>query len=186
MKKRNKSNSRFEFLFNKQILNSKRSQSIFGISFGTIFSVLLIVFFIVIAFIVINSFLKTQKCAQIGIFVDDFRGDVKDAWNSQSSSFESSGVVPSSLDYVCFANLSVDFKGKYLNIGEEIGIYQGVNANLFFSPRTNACNMPYHNIEHLDIGKITAINNPYCIMVDDGKVVIQLEKGFNDNLVGLN
>jgi len=167
-------------------MKNKRGQGIFGISFGMIFSVILIVFFIVIAFIVINSFLKTQKCARIGIFVDDFKNDVKDAWNSQSSSFESSGVVPTSLDYVCFANLSANFKGEYMEIGDEIGIYQGQNANLFLSPGKNTCNMPYHNIEHLDIGKITALNNPYCIEVDDGKIVIQLEKGFNDNLVGLN
>ena len=167
-------------------MENKRGQGIFGISFGTIFSVILIVFFIVIAFIVIKSFLNTQKCARIGIFVDNFESEIKDAWNSQSSSFESSGNLPSSLDYVCFANLSADFKGEYLNIGDEIGIYQGQKANLFLYPRKNTCNMPYHNIEHLDIGKITALKNPYCIAINNGKVVIQIEKGFNDALVGLN
>ena len=45
--------------------------------------------------------------------------------------------------------------------------------------------MPYHNIDHLDIGKITDLKNPYCIAIDNGKIVIQLEKGFNDALVGL-
>ncbi len=167
-------------------MKNKRGQGIFGISFGTIFSVILIVFFIVISFIVIKSFLNTQKCAKIGIFIDGFRNDVRDAWNSQSSSFESSGNLPSNLDYVCFANLSENFNGDNFDIENEIGIYQGQNANLFFYPNKNTCNMPYHNIEHLDIGKITGLKNPYCIAVDDGKVVIQIEKGFNDNLVGLS
>ena len=165
---------------------NKKAQGIFGISFGTIFSVILIVFFIVIAFIVINSFLNTQKCAQIGIFVDDFKADIKDAWNSQSSSFEFSGNLPSNLDYVCFANLSENFNGENFDIENEIGLYQGQNANLFFYPNKNTCNMPYHNIEHLDIGKITALKNPYCIAIDDGKIIINIEKGFNDNLVGLS
>ena len=164
-------------------MKNKRGQGIFGISFGTIFSVILIVFFIVIAFIVINSFLKTQKCAKIGLFIQDFKAEINSAWNSQSSSFESSLNLPSNLDYVCFANLSSDFKGEYLDIGDEIGIYQGQNANLFLYPKKNTCDMPYHNIGHLDIGKITTLNNPYCIAVDDGKIVIQIEKGFNEALV---
>ncbi len=167
-------------------MKNKRGQHIFGISFGTIFSVILIVFFIVIAFIVIRSFLNTQKCAKIGIFIDGFENDIKDAWNSQSSSFESSGNLPSNLDYVCFANLSADFNGNNFDIENEIGIYQGQNANLFFYPNKNTCNMPYHNIGHLDIGKITALKNPYCIAIDDGKLIINIEKGFNDALVSLS
>ena len=171
-------------------MKNKRGQGIFGISFGTIFSVILIIFFIVIAFIVIRSFLNTQKCAKIGIFVDGFKADIKDAWNSQSSSFlfpnnPNLVVLPSNIDYVCFANLSADFNGDNFDIENEIGLYQGQNANLFFYPNKNTCNMPYHNIEHLDIEKITALNNPYCIAVDGGKVVIQIEKGFNDALVSL-
>jgi len=167
-------------------MKNKRGQHIFGISFGTIFSVILIVFFIVIAFIVIKSFLNTQKCARIGIFVDNFENEVKDAWNSQSSSFKSSGTLPSNIDYVCFANLSADFNGDNFDIENEIGLYQGQNANLFFYPKKNTCNMPYHNIGHLNIGKITDLKNPYCIAVDDGKIIINIEKGFNDALVSLN
>jgi len=167
-------------------MKNKRGQGIFGISFGTIFSVILIVFFIVIAFIVIKSFLNTQKCAKIGIFIDNFENDVKDAWNSQSSSFESSGNLPSNIDYVCFANLSENFNGDNFDIENEIGLYQGQNANLFFYPNKNTCNMPYHYIEHLDIGKITALKNPYCIAVKKGQIKIQIEKGFNDALVSLN
>lgn len=167
-------------------MKNKKAQGIFGISFGTIFSVILIVFFIVIAFIVIKSFLNTQKCARIGIFIDNFENEVKDAWNSQSSSFESSGNLPSNLDYVCFANLSENFNGDNFDIENEIGLYQGQNANLFLYPNKNTCNMPYHNIEHLDIEKITALKNPYCIVVNKGKIKIQIEKGFNDALVSLN
>ncbi len=163
----------------------KKAQ-IFGISFGIIFSVLLIIFFVVIAFIVINSFLKTQKCAQVGFFIEDFKNEIKDAWNSQSSSFEFKTNLPSNLDYVCFANLSANFKGEYLDIGEDIGVFQGQNANLFFSPRKNACDMAHQNIEHLDIGKITSLKNPYCIAVNKGKIKINIEKGFNDNLIGVS
>ena len=132
-----------------------------------------------------NSFLKTQKCARIGIFVDNFENEVKDAWNSQSSSFESSGNLPSNIDYVCFANLSDNFNGDNFDIENEIGLYQGQNANLFFYPNKNTCNMPYHNIEHLDIEKITASKNPYCIAIESGEVEIEIGKEFDEGLVGL-
>jgi len=55
----------------------KRGQQILGMSFGVIFSIILIVFFIVVAGIVINSFLKTGDCAKMGIFLDRFGSDVK-------------------------------------------------------------------------------------------------------------
>ena len=36
-----------------------------------IFAVILIIFFVIIAFIVINQFLVTQNCAKIGIFFNE-------------------------------------------------------------------------------------------------------------------
>ena len=42
----------------------------------------------------------------------------------------------------------------------EISIYEYANANLFFYPRTSACDMPYHNIKHIDVNGITELKNP--------------------------
>ena len=165
---------------------NKRAQQLFGLPFSVLFSIILIVFFIVVAGIAIRHFLNLRDCTQIGLFIEELQADVDKAWGSQSSSFESSGNLPSNIDYVCFANLSENFNGDNFDIENEIGLYQGQNANLFFYPNKNTCNMPYHYIEHLDIGKITALKNPYCIAVSGGKIKIQIEKGFNDNLVGLS
>jgi len=169
----------------KRGLNSKKAQGIFGISFGVIFSVLLIIFFVIIAFFVIRAFLNTGDCVKVGLFIDDFKEGIKEAWNSQSSSFEFSGNLPTNLEYVCFANLSANFNGMGREVNEEIVRYEGKNANLFFYPRSKACDMPSHNIDYLDIGKITSLKNPYCVAVNNGKFSVQLEKGFNDNLVGV-
>jgi len=143
---------------------SKKAQNVFGLSFGVIFSILLIIFFIVVAFIAINAFLKTQKCTQIGIFIDDFEVEINKAWNSQSSSFEFQGTLPSNLDSVCFTSQE--------------------EKNLFLSPKAKAC-IPEYNIEHLDIEKITQSQDPYCIDINKGDIDIQIEKGFNDALVGI-
>jgi len=162
----------------------KKAQ-VFGLSFGVIFSIIIIIFILVVAGIAINHFLNLKKCAQVGMFIDDFQADVDSAWNSQSSSFEFSGSLPGSLDYVCFANLS-ESTNAHPDIVNDIDIYRQADANLFFYPRQNACDMPYHGIKHLDLEKITETKNPYCIAVDDGKVVIKSDKGFNEALVGLS
>ncbi len=163
----------------------KKAQNVFGMSFGVIFSIILIIFFVVVAFFVINSFLKTKKCAQIGLFVDGFKDEIKSAWNSQGSSFEFSSSLPTNIDYVCFVNFSNSFNGKYKNIGEDISIYESTGANLFFYPIKNSCEMPYHTIEHLNLNEITSLKNPYCVAVDKGKIIINIEKKLNKNLVGL-
>ena len=167
---------------------SKKSQGTFDISFGMIFSILLIIFFVVVAFIAIKAFLDTKSCAQIGIFYSDFQDDVDKAWNSQKSDFEFKGNLPSGLDYVCFANLDKSVKGsdEEKKVYTEISIYREANANMFFYPREKACNMPYQKAKHIDLNKTTESKNPYCISVKDGSVTIKISKDFNEALVKLS
>lgn len=191
---KNKSdNSRFEFPFIKiNILpNSKRSQEVFGMSFGVIFSIILIVFILVVAGIAVNHFLGLKKCTQIGLFIEDFAeegGDIDTAWNSQKFIDEIDYALPSNLDYVCFANLSNSIKGGSIEskVYSDISIYKFANGNMFFYPREKACNMPYVTVKHIDINKITESKNPYCIPVEDGKIRIKIEKGFNEEFVRLS
>jgi len=187
--KRGKKNSRLDFVIRKNILSkSKRSQQLFGLPFSVLFSIILIIFFIVIAFIAIRHFLGLRDCTQIGLFIEDLQTDVDRAWGSQSSSFEFSGSLPSNLDYVCFANLSNSFKGGNIEskVYSDISIYQYADANLFFYPRENACDMPYHKIKHINVKRIIGLKNPYCIEIKNGNVVIDIEKEFGEGLVGLS
>ncbi len=167
---------------------SKRSQEVFGMSFGVIFSIILIVFILVVAGIAINHFLELKKCTQIGLFIEDMQEDVDKAWNSQKFIDEITYILPSNLDYVCFANLSNPFKGGNIEseVYSDISIYELSNGNMFFYPRKNACNMPYINVKHIDINKITESRNPYCIPIEKSKVSIKIEKGFNEGLVRLS
>jgi len=162
----------------------KRAQQIFGMSFGMIFSIMLIVFFIVIAIVVVNYFLDMKKCTQIGLFIDDFENDVERAKNSEKASFEFSGNLPSGLEYVCFVNLSESLDSRA--VAEEISFYEYENANMFFYPQKNSCDMPHHNLKYLDIEKITNSDNPFCFPVEGGKVVININKEFGEALVDLN
>ena len=185
MKKRiNKKNSNFIINLLK-FQKSKKGQETLGISFGVIFSIILIIFFIVIAFIVIKSFLRTQDCAQIGIFIDKFEADVKRTWNSQFDTHTFKGNLPGSIDYVCFANLTRDVRGEYEQIGFDIGLFEGKEANTFFYPIGKTCEIPYKNIPHLDIEKIAGLKNPNCIPVQSGRIDIVLRKDLNDRFVDI-
>jgi len=188
-RKDKKGNSRFYFV-NKisPLSKSKHAQGIFGLGFGTIFSIILIVFFVVVAFIAIKSFLDTQRCAQIGIFKNNLQTEIDKTWNSQKSEFIFKSRLPTKIKYVCFADFSkpIIATGTAGNIGRELGVYQGYIANMFLYPTEPACNMVYHEIDHLDIDKIIHLKNPYCIAVDDGDINIKITKDFNDKLVSLS
>ncbi len=161
----------------------KKAQQIMGLSFGVIFSIILIVFFIVIAGIVINSFLKTGKCVKLGQFVDRFDKKIEEAWNSQGITTGFNGNLPSQIKYVCIFNLSDSTRGDFQEIGGDLEIYFGRNVNTFLYPLEEACQIPVHNIKHLDINKITTNNNPNCFAIRKGKFSVEIEKGLNDRFV---
>jgi len=155
----------------------KRSQQTMALPFGLIFSIILIVVFIVIAFIAVNHFLDIGKCAQIGGFYDSLQEAVDEAWTSQSSDFEFE-IELSGIEKICFANLSEapTNSEEY----EQIKNYEVYEANVFLIPAEKTCNMPYKNIKHLDLVKIIEERNPYCVEVDLG---LKIKKDFYDKLV---
>ncbi|MFA7707542.1 MAG: hypothetical protein WCX73_01200 [Candidatus Pacearchaeota archaeon] len=163
---------------------NKRAQGVFGMSFGMIFSIILIVFFVAVAFIAIKSFLGTQTCAQIGIFKDNLQAEVTETWPN-TGDFEFKARLPTKIKYVCFMDLDkpVTATGTTGNIGRELGVYEGYIANMFLYPTENTCNMPYYEIEHLDINKTISSKNPYCIAVDDGNINMRIIKKSGDKLV---
>ena len=166
----------------------KKGSGIFGMGFGMIFSIILIVFFVIVAFIAIKAFMDTQRCAQIGLFITDLQEEVDKTWNPQKSDFEFKSRLPNKIKYVCFADLSEDISSTGIvgNIGRELGVYQGYIANMFLYPTEPACNMVFHEIDHIDMDKITSEKkNPYCISVDGGVIKIPIKKDFNEKLVSI-
>ena len=164
----------------------KRGQQILGLSFGVIFSIFLIIFFILIAFIVIKEFLNAKDCTLIGIFLDNFKADIKKSWNSQIDSHTFRGNLPSQIKYVCFIDLLKPMKGNFADIGQSLTVYGGKEVNAFFYPTEKACEIPVHNIDHIDIETITRSQNPYCIDVVKGTILIDVEKDLNDPLVKIS
>lgn len=170
---------------------NKRAQgSVMGMPFSTIFSIILIVFFIVIAFVAIKYFLSIGKCGQIGVFSENLQEEIDKAWNSES--YDNSGNqftanLPSGIEYVCFADFKKPATSGSIEqkVYKEFTGYEVYDDNLFLYPRKKACEMERFKINHIDLEKIISVKNPYCI-VADGKVKITIKKGFNENLVSLS
>ncbi len=166
-----------------KLRNSKKAEGAIEMSFGTIFSVILMIIFVAVAFIAIKYFFGIQSCAKVGIFWDDFQNEVDSTWNTQGGEFLFKGTVPNGVKNICFADLSKPINGAYESIGDEISIYEGEKANTFVYPIEEACEMPYKTTNHLDMADITADENPYCIKVSGGMVSIKIKREFNQKLV---
>jgi len=166
-----------------KIVKEKSGQMFLGLSFNMMFSLFLIVFFVIIAFIVINAFLKTQKCAQVGLFIEDFEIEIERAWNSQSQLRpDVKFTLPSGVSHVCFSNLSAPLVGGFSDIGRVITRYD-VRNTMFLYPPEQTCDMARIVVRNLDLEVINSDMNPYCIMAEDGKVLITIEKKFNERNV---
>lgn len=159
-------------------MENKRGQ--IELSFGMIFSVILIIAFVAVAIYAVMMFLNLKKCTDTGLFKEDFQQKIDMAWNSPESKTEFKMALPSSIDSVCF----IDTNKKYDSEYEDVIRYGYKDANMFFWPIKNTCkDLGGFKMNHIEIANLTSISNPYCITNSKGIITISLEKGFYDSLV---
>ncbi len=160
-------------------LINRRGQQTMGLPFGMIFAILLIVVFIVFAFMAVQYFLDLGESASVGLFYDDLQKEVNNAIQGQESDRNFKINLPGGIKEVCFA----DLKAVISNPGKEynsIRNYDVYDANTFLVPPEKADNMQWKKIDRINIAKITEIQNPYCVKVENG---LQIKKSFYDRLV---
>jgi len=131
-------------------------------SFGMIFSIILIVIFIVIAFYAIQKFMSLQKNIQINQFADSLKSDVDKMWRGSQGSQEFKYSLPSKTKSVCFV------KDEF----ENLVIKDNEGASLL---RTT--------IEHIDIEKMLGSSNLFCLEIENNKISLILKKEYGQTLV---
>lgn len=156
---------------------NKKAEGAIGMSFGWIFSIILIVLFIFTAIYAIMAFKNMADCTRVGSFYQALQDRIDEAYSSSSSSFEMEVDIPG-VEMLCFANLSEKVTGS-LAVYEEISIYEGLDANTFILPMDKACDMPFDHIEHINLTKTTLSKNPLCFDVSEGGS-IRIVKGYYD------
>ena len=163
------------------MVKGKRGQ--FQISFGMIFSIILIVMFLVVAFITIKSFFGVRCSAEEGIFLKDLQNEVDRIWRGSGAQKTFEGdILGCEIDYVCFWE-TPEINGEFSSFAEDdFSEFTGDegNHNLYFYPRRNA-DVPSTLIKHLNLTSLT--DNPVCFKKEGDKFKIPLKKNLGESLV---
>ncbi|MCR4327140.1 MAG: hypothetical protein NUV46_00995 [Nanoarchaeota archaeon] len=125
------------------------------LSFGMIFSIILIIVFLGFAFFAIQKFLGLQKEVTTQKFYESLQSDVNSVWSSTEASTRVEYIVPGDIKQVCFKGSSSE------------NVY-------FYTDRPK----PGKHIEHLDLPE-----DSFCFPVSKGKAKFTLEKNYGENLV---
>jgi hypothetical protein len=172
-----KANSRLHLDNTNQLLKCKRSQQLFGMPFSVIFSIILIVAILVVAFYVIGKFLDFQRCAEAGTFLNDLDKAVKEAY--ESSSYDTGDKpftrpLPSGVKQVCIVDLSKEGSTEEERaMIEELNRYANLDSNVFLYPPREACSEGRsRHINYIEEKPF------YCFNVNDGKVQIRIKREY--------
>jgi hypothetical protein len=153
------------------IKRGKKSQ-LFGMPFSIIFSIFLIIFFLIAAWVGIKIFWSPGcDCAfsdqsQEGMFKDNFQIAIDDVWNSAGADRNFKINLPSKIERVCFMDYNSIARGTSDSLFKELR--NGGSGNMYLYPLKCACTgFKVLTMKHINITDTTKTNNPLCI--DNGK-----------------
>ena len=158
----------------------KRAQM--ELSFGMIFSIILIIAFITFAFYGIKMFLGVQKSAETGKFLNEFKADVDRVWKSAQSSERAEYFLPSVVSDVCFVNFASPSRGPTASFYEDLKKANYGSENLVFYP-LGSFDLDSVEIKNINLDAITEAENPYCVENENGKISLVFVKDLDDALV---
>jgi len=154
----------------------RRKRGQLDLSFGLIFSVILIVAFLGFAVYAIVNFLGMKDKIEVGKFIADFQEDVNVLWRSMQGMDDFSYSLPLKIKEVCFIDSTKGKKGRNASIYEELNMRLAKDANLIFYPLGSSKGLFSVNIEHIDLSNMTKMNNPLCFPNKNGKTTLVLEQ----------
>jgi len=155
------------------------------ISFGMIFSIIVMVAIIGVAVYAITVFLNVGKVTEIGLFHQRFQETVDDIWSSAVTNRAVSFSLPKSIELVCFGSIANPLNdNKYSDELNELRDYssgfQQQNTNTFLYPPSKADDFAFKKVEKIDVSSLGTFD---CFEVKNGKVNIRLSKNEFDSLV---
>jgi len=162
----------------------KRAQ--LELSFGMIFSILLIIIFFIFAFWAIKKFLSFGDFTEVARFKDSLQENVDKIWRGQQGEWNppSGYILPKKIKYVCFIDFSVESRGTNKEFYEKLQqLNFGGDENMVFYPVGSAEGLDSTKINHIDLEKISENENPYCIQNVDGKIKLTISKNYGETLV---
>lgn len=153
------------------------------LSFGMIFTIILIAVFIGFAIYVILTFLNFSDKVKIEQFEEELQKDIDDIWKSPQGNKEVSYSLPKQIERVCFFDKSSPARGKDSSL-HNLFIMLSLKENLMFYPEASGEGDNGITLQHIDIAKITKANNPYCVN-NTGKINFKISMNYGEGLVNV-
>ena len=151
------------------------------ISFGMIFSIIIIIALLGTALYAIKYFVNLSRCTDVGLFYNDLQIEINKAYESPLYSGTFSGKLPNGIDYVCYGNLSSSssvYKEQY----DLLRRYKNTGKNLFLYPVQKACDNSLASYQLLHVYD----SSFFCVPVLNEKVEIKLSKESEDSFVHIS
>lgn len=156
-------------------------------SFGMIFSIILIIVFVAFAFFGIKKFIDFKNNTQITKFKADLDAATERIWkNSLDANEPHEYFLPSKVKYVCFmSNANREGVGTSGIQKSDFTRYYDGEENMFLYPPEKMGSFASTKIEHINVTAMVEDKdeNPYCFENKDGKVGFYLQKNYGENLV---
>ncbi len=160
---------------------NKRGQT--KLSFGMIFSIILIILFLSFGFWGIKKFITLSDVAKITQFKDGLQGDVDKLWRGSQGAQDVEYYLPKDIEYVCFIDYLSDQGGGYSQIYSDMRNTFMEYENMFLYPIGSSDGLDSTQIKHVDLFSTTSNENPFCIENQGGKIKLRIKKDFGDESV---
>ena len=160
----------------------KNKEGQMKLSFGMIFSIILIIIFIAFAFYAIQKFLGIQRSIQVGQFKDKLESDIDKMWKGQGSK-EVEYILPKKIKYVCFVDYNSNKKGEKEDLYSKLKQVYDEYENLIFYPVGSAEGLDAFEVDHINLEKIIEHENPFCVENVNGRVKMTIKKDYGEALV---
>lgn len=155
------------------------------LSFGMIFSIIIMIAIIGVAVYAISAFLDIGTASQFGLFHQQFQETIDEVWASSITNKVSSFSIPKSIDLVCFGSLSgSSYNPRYEDEFNELKRYSSnfeqQNTNRFLYPSDKGGEFTYKKVGKIDLSTMNGFD---CFEVKSGVLKIRLVKEEFDALV---
>ena len=153
-------------------LGIKNKKAQIQMSFTMIFSIIIIIATLAVAFYVIKTFVWTSECAKIQSFYEEMREDVDKVWRSAASQERINAEISGSVEWICVGDASLLDRTKYAEQYEALRRYSRNGDNLFVYPIPEGCDPEVVSYKMQNVN----IESPFCIESKNNKVSMLLTK----------
>ena len=156
-----------------------------NLSFGMIFSIILIIVFLTFTFYVITKLVGGGENAQLAKFTNDLQNNIDRAWVGSQASDTNEYKIPKKVELVCLIDFSEDSDGSPSNkdLYEELELEYFEEGNLVIYPVDAGGSFGSNVLEHINLTEIVDGENPYCIESNKGEISITIKKDYGETLV---